>query len=179
MKISFGKIYCCLVLFYGISFCADAQQNKSLELSVPEIANKDHAACVDIHFVQGYSYVAGSGESMHAHIDPGMNCDADSQSTSRRATPSGSTDSGNDLVMKYGISVYPNPTSQNINVLIANLSEGQSALVYLFDVRGKSVLTKSQTKASDSIDLTPLSSGIYQLNVLINNERIGYRILKL
>ena len=92
-----------------------------------------------------------------------------------------SSKTSNDKVTatKYSVSVYPNPTSQDINIVIGALTDGQNATVCLFNNQGKNVITKKQNSILEILELTGVSSGIYLLKVVINDEQIFSRIVKL
>ena len=82
------------------------------------------------------------------------------------------------LKMDYGLSIFPNPTSEGFNVQIINLKEDDKATLYLSDVQGKLILTKEQVLSQNFIDLKNLSSGLYYLRVVINKEQLVYKIQK-
>ena len=79
---------------------------------------------------------------------------------------------------KYGINVFPNPTSGSFNISISNLEDGDRARLILSDVQGKTIADKEQTVKQGALDLTNYDAGVYYLKVLIKDEKAVYKILK-
>ena len=84
-----------------------------------------------------------------------------------------------DIEKKHGISVYPNPAPEKINVSISSLEVGEIADIYLSDEQGKILLSKKQNSILAEVDLSNLKAGIYYLKVFIKSENITYKIVKL
>ena len=80
---------------------------------------------------------------------------------------------------KYGISVYPNPSPDKINISIASLEKDETADVYLSDEQGKILLMKKQNSILDVIDLSNFKAGIYYIKIYIKSETVSYKIVKL
>lgn len=68
--------------------------------------------------------------------------------------------------------VYPNPSS---GVLYLNLPESEGAIISLYDVRGKTVLTQ---ELSQQLDLSAYQDGMYLLVVQQNGNYQSMRIVK-
>lgn len=68
-----------------------------------------------------------------------------------------------------GISIYPNPTQ---NVL--NITNAEKANVQVFDILGKSIFTQDITSTNESIDVSRLQAGTYFLKITID----GYSTTK-
>ncbi|SRR6266496_1858196 len=81
-------------------------------------------------------------------------------------------------VQEYGVSVYPNPSSDNLNVAIANLQANDKAVVYLFDNTGKKLYEKNQSTILCNLDMKNLPSGLYYLRIKINDDEMVYKIVK-
>jgi len=75
------------------------------------------------------------------------------------------------------VKVYPNPTSDLLNIDFENLSKKE---IRLFNRRGIQVLSKLISSQSTSIDIKQYPSGTYLLNVIGNdlNETIKVMIIK-
>lgn len=68
-----------------------------------------------------------------------------------------------------GIFIYPNPTSNNIYIEIANALEGSTYITDLYDIRGKLIYSKElNTKNTNIFDLGTLNSGIYLMRTYEN-----------
>ena len=97
----------------------------------------------------------------------------------RMANPSQEIDSSAIVEKKFGISVFPNPVPDKINVGITSLAEGESAKVYLSDDQGKILLMREQTSKLETLELGNLKAGIYYIKVYIKSESVSYKIVKL
>ncbi len=65
----------------------------------------------------------------------------------------------------FNVSIYPNPTSNRLNISAANTI--QNAEIY--NVLGKKVMNVNINKTSDSIDISTLASGVYMIKYNIEN----------
>ena len=73
-----------------------------------------------------------------------------------------------------GISLYPNPT---VDVLNFSLSGLQDIPVRVIDVNGKVVLN-TRVSSENNIDVAPLQSGIYFVQMEIEKKVVNYKFLK-
>jgi hypothetical protein len=122
--------------------------------------------CLAQHYE--YSYDAAGNRSQRAFVYP-------------RPAPTAGEEQQTinpDVVDKYGINLFPNPTTGSFNVSISNLEEGSKARLILSDVQGKTIMDKEQIVKVSSLDLTNYDAGIYYLKVFINDEKAFYKILK-
>lgn len=81
-------------------------------------------------------------------------------------------------VQDYGVSVYPNPASDNLIVDILNLQPGDKATVFIFDEAGKKVFEKKQDAVQQSIGMKEHPAGMYYLKIRINEDEMTYKVLK-
>ena len=79
---------------------------------------------------------------------------------------------------KLGVSAYPNPTNDKINISISSLDNGESADIYLSDEQGKIIFIKKQNSNIEEVDLSSLKAGIYYIRVHIKSEDVSYKIVK-
>lgn len=68
------------------------------------------------------------------------------------------------------INLFPNPTSDNVNLVIENLNEDGAIHVELMDITGKFIMTQDFEKTSTNrlektIDLEAISSGVYFIKI--------------
>ena len=97
----------------------------------------------------------------------------------RMTNPSQAIDSSSIVEKKFGISVFPNPAPDKINVGITALEDGETAKVYLSDDQGKVLLMREQTSKLETLELGNLKAGIYYIKVYIKSESVSYKIVKL
>jgi hypothetical protein len=80
-----------------------------------------------------------------------------------------------------GLTVWPNPFTNNINFAVGNLQASKTTEVKIIDVLGKIILQKNytnKTELTESLDMSEFNSGIYFINVSNNNMNSFYRIIK-
>lgn len=88
-----------------------------------------------------------------------------------------------DAVLTYQnqLSTFPNPFVEQINLDI-EATKASTCKWNIYDMTGKLVLSGSNDIAEGnsniSLDASDLSSGVYMLNVIINNEKHSFRLLK-
>ncbi|MFT7347698.1 MAG: hypothetical protein ACI9CP_002160, partial [Cryomorphaceae bacterium] len=81
------------------------------------------------------------------------------------------------------IELYPNPTTgEEVIMNLSNLSqEQQEVMVEVYDLYGKKVhaeiLGNNGSQMNAIIRLPELASGIYTVNVVVNEERVGAKKL--
>jgi len=92
--------------------------------------------------------------------------------------------SGNTTAVdEMGMEIYPNPTDGEEVVLnLTNLSrEQQEVMVEIYDLYGKKVHSKilgnNGSQMTAVLSLPELASGIYTVNVIVNEERLGAKKL--
>ncbi len=80
-----------------------------------------------------------------------------------------------------GLSVYPNPFVEQINLEISTLSASTVNWI-IYDMTGREVLSGNESVASGNntlaIDATSLPQGVYMLNTMLNDESKSFRIVK-
>ena len=74
-----------------------------------------------------------------------------------------------------GISVYPNPANEQLNISYRLADENAEATFYLYDVLGKPCVQSilAGTTGEWSIDLTNFASGMYYYQVISNGNLIA------
>ncbi|MDN3678018.1 T9SS type A sorting domain-containing protein [Flavobacterium paronense] len=75
--------------------------------------------------------------------------------------------------VKNNFVLYPNPAATTLNVK-GNFDSNESVTV--FNMLGQTVLTKAVISNEESIDITSLAKGIY--NVYFNNAKVTYKFIK-
>lgn len=83
------------------------------------------------------------------------------------------------LAMQYGISVFPNPTATNINVVTNKIPEGQTAKIIVYDNTGKVLDTIDNVKSQEEVVLQNYKPGIYIIAIIISDkDKLYYKIIK-
>ena len=80
-----------------------------------------------------------------------------------------------------GLSVWPNPFTNQLNFAVGNLKIESNTEVKVMDVLGKTISQYSytnKTELNETIDLSNVSNCVYFLKVTNNNKQSVYRIIK-
>jgi len=80
---------------------------------------------------------------------------------------------------ELGLSVFPNPAQDKVNVVIGNLKEGQQVSIFLIDEQGKSLLSQKASIEQSTLDMSLYKPGIYFIKVVVDKETLFYKVLKL
>lgn len=85
------------------------------------------------------------------------------------------------IQQSYKITVYPNPTSNNWNIMLYNFVLTTFAEVKLFDINGNVVWKRNKTDFSNSnieIPATNLAIGIYSLRIITDTQSQTIKLIK-
>ena len=83
------------------------------------------------------------------------------------------------LAMEYGVSIFPNPTSTNVNIVTNKIPDGESATIFLYDNTGRTLRTINNFKIQEEISLQDFKAGIYNVAIIISNgDKLYYKIIK-
>jgi hypothetical protein len=80
---------------------------------------------------------------------------------------------------QHAIEVFPNPTTEQLQILFKNELINKKAMLNLYDIMGRKIASnKIQTVSNYTYHLGTLSNGIYFLEIEIDNQKIIKKILK-
>lgn len=84
------------------------------------------------------------------------------------------------LIMKHGISVFPNPTNDKVVVSLSELKqdENKNIMLYLVDNIGKIITKQPVTDSQTLVDLNGYKSGVYYIKVKFDKEDLFYKVIK-
>lgn len=94
----------------------------------------------------------------------------------RGATMAGFTLGVNDVAFAETVSLYPNPTSDIVNLSIDGAVS--NAEVTLFSAIGQTVLSKTISSQETTLDISDINTGIYVLRITTDNGVATKRIIK-
>lgn len=85
----------------------------------------------------------------------------------------------NETAFQISLSVYPNPTSENLNLIVSNLSNEKLSYI-LVDLQGKQISTSEVTSQQTQINTSCLAAATYFIHVLNQqNQSIqSFKIVK-
>ena len=72
-------------------------------------------------------------------------------------------------------SIYPNPTKGIVNVTIPSLTD--TAIIKLFDLQGRPILSKQTNQVNTSFRIESLQDGIYLVNIESGQASVSKKII--
>lgn len=91
---------------------------------------------------------------------------------------SSTLDFANQKLGLKNISVYPNPTTDELKVWIEPFEKFERGDILINDLNGQKVYESKIFNQGSSIHLSSLANGIYFMTVLIDNQKIYWKIIK-
>lgn len=85
------------------------------------------------------------------------------------------TNKQNELDRKL-VEIYPNPTDRFTNILIQKQFE--SASLQVFDLSGRILKEEKLKYQANPIDLQGLPSGVYVFNLMVDQDRVEFKVVK-
>jgi hypothetical protein len=80
--------------------------------------------------------------------------------------------------LNISLSVFPNPTTQHVNLEIKNYTH-EKLVYHLFNMQGKFLDMKKIKRNNSKIDMESLPPGTYFLSIFQDNEKIqSFKIIK-
>ena len=73
-------------------------------------------------------------------------------------------------------SVVPNPTKGIVNITITN-GETSKTVLHLFDIQGRSILTKETSSSLENLNIENLQNGVYFLSIENGNQKTTKKII--
>lgn len=77
-----------------------------------------------------------------------------------------------------GLSVFPNPAQDKINVAVASLKD-EEVTILMIDAQGKNLFEKKTRAQQNEVDMTPYKAGVYFIKVVVGKESLFYKVMKL
>jgi len=75
------------------------------------------------------------------------------------------------------ISIFPNPTKGKLWVEVSNIEDGDIIILKVFDLQGREIYSNEKLSNYD-IDLSNYENGVYLLDIILNNEKSYWKIVK-
>jgi len=75
------------------------------------------------------------------------------------------------------ISIFPNPTLGKLRVEVSNIEDGDIIILKVFDLQGREIYSNEKLSNYD-IDLSNYENGVYLLDIILNNEKSYWKIVK-
>lgn len=82
----------------------------------------------------------------------------------------------NTIDLQEGISVYPNPTNNYMNIKFPN--SATKVDIVILDVLGKKVTQKEINRNQNRLDVSHLSNGVYFAKITLNYESKTFKVIK-
>ncbi len=89
-----------------------------------------------------------------------------------------SSDEFKKIVMREGISVYPNPANEKVILTLNQYDNNDKCSVTVIDAKGNEVINSKVIKKNTEINISQLTSGVYYYKVIYNDDVLIYKIVK-
>ena len=76
------------------------------------------------------------------------------------------------------IVIYPNPTQGQLKIDLEGYEENGNSGLYLYNLSGSLVTSKSPVKSSNELNLSGYPIGTYILKIVVGDKKIEWRIIK-
>ncbi|BBD46999.1 Hypothetical protein PEIBARAKI_6992 [Petrimonas sp. IBARAKI] len=83
-----------------------------------------------------------------------------------------------DIIDKKEIKIYPNPTTDIINIKINNYNPDNLLKITFFDLSGRLLISKMVREETTTLDVSPYAGGIYILRLQGKGIYSDWRIIK-
>lgn len=126
----------------------------------------------------GYQYDANGNRTQRTFVGLRMSPDLPGKDSSKVE------ERNKEIAMKYGLSIYPNPTRDVVNISINKADETsqesiRNATIYLMDNSGKEITRQKYDGKENLFDLSGRAAGVYYLRIAFNKqEDVSYKVIK-
>ena len=135
----------------------------------------------NIAFSQQYSYEydnAGNRISRkYVKIKKKVNMEVDSLLYNDSIVAKEDMEGYKDAIGDKEIRIFPNPTKGKLRVEISNIEDGDIIILKVFDLQGREIYSNEKLSNYD-IDLSNYENGVYLLDIILNNEKSYWKIVK-
>jgi hypothetical protein len=83
-----------------------------------------------------------------------------------------------EIFTNYTIKIAPNPTVDFLKISLEGINNGNRINIELFSIDGNKLYSSNQSKPEQSIDFTDKASGVYLLNIYVDDKASFWRIIK-
>jgi len=83
------------------------------------------------------------------------------------------------LLMNEGISVYPNPSKDFVNVSINDFDGSKKNHLTLIDAKGNEILFQTIKSQKTEFNITQIKSGVYYFRLVKNETILYYKLVKI
>jgi len=81
-------------------------------------------------------------------------------------------------VFSYDVKIYPNPTDGFFKVEIIDLPTNISLQIFVYDMQGRSIFSTTSNTSVTEIDFSNQANGMYILQLIIDNRKKEWSVLK-
>jgi len=103
---------------------------------------------------------------------------AKADTSSSRKVNGSKTEIFSDNLGDIKIVIYPNPTQGQLKLVLEGYQENANSGLYLYNLSGSLVKSKSPVKSSNELSLSGYPIGTYILKIVVGDKKIEWRIIK-
>lgn len=84
----------------------------------------------------------------------------------------------NELIETFSITIYPNPTHENLTISTQSASNNPFTELMLYDTQGKLLYKDKNNNNTNTINMSMYDKGIYLLIIMIEGKRKEFKVIK-
>jgi hypothetical protein len=82
------------------------------------------------------------------------------------------------VINKEDFKIYPNPTKGNLKIDISSQVNIDNIYINIINVKGQKIYERRDVSMSYNLDLFSQVNGVYILNVIVNDKKYSWKIIK-
>lgn len=83
-----------------------------------------------------------------------------------------------EMLFEKQIKIYPNPVQYELTIFIKGYEPSMQGEFSLFNLAGSMLVRRRITEETTRVDMSRYSKGTYVLNIQLNGQPIGWKIIK-
>ena len=83
-----------------------------------------------------------------------------------------------DLLNGVAVKIYPNPTGGKLTVKLSGQEPGTTVKLQVCDLSGRQLYNNENADSQSIIDISKQKNGLYLLNVIVNDKKRVWKIIK-
>ena len=84
----------------------------------------------------------------------------------------------NELIETFSITIYPNPTHENLTISTQSASNNPLTELMLYNTQGKLLYKDKNNNNTNTINMSMYDKGIYLLIIMIEGNRKEFKVIK-
>jgi len=122
----------------------------------------------------GYSY-----DNTGNRVQRQLVIDCNGCPTNQRTAAPTVVDSTQVLAAQHGLSIFPNPTQDKVNLTLSNLKDDETTSVVVTDETGKTVYSAKNLQSQNEVNVSNFNNGTYFFRITMGKDVMVYKVMKI